>query len=143
MLQGQRSVVGVRQDPQDLIKLALGGRLVAGLRVLDDEDHHDRDRGHQRLKGPLPQVRETERDTEADPRQARGQHADRRQGMPCPVVYPPEQPAALRPSLASGRGEFGPAGSGAGVPLVRCTHQCLSDLVVPAVSGQQALSPAR
>jgi hypothetical protein len=39
MLEGEQSIVGIGYGQEDLVELALGRTLMAGLGVLDDEDH--------------------------------------------------------------------------------------------------------
>jgi hypothetical protein len=50
VLEPEQGVVGAGHSQQDLIELALGRPLVARLGVLDDEDHGERERGHEGLE---------------------------------------------------------------------------------------------
>jgi hypothetical protein len=93
MFQGEQGIVGVGQHPEDFVELALGGGLMAGLGVLDDEHHGHGDRRDQRLEDLLPAARKVEDHTEQDPQRRGGQHADGGQGPAGPAVDLPQQPA--------------------------------------------------
>ena len=54
MLQGEQRIVGAGHRLQDLIEFALSCGLLAGLRVLDHEDHGQSQRGDQRLDDAAP-----------------------------------------------------------------------------------------
>ena len=99
VLEREQRVVRFREHPQDLVQLALGCRLMARLRVLDDKHHDQRDRGDQRLENPLPLIREVEDRAQGHPANPRGQHAHRRQRSPRVPVDAPQQPAAPGPPL--------------------------------------------
>jgi hypothetical protein len=76
VLQRDQGVVGVGQHPEDLVELALGGGLMAGLGVLDDEHHGHGDRRDQGLEDLLPAARKAEHRTDQKPHRHGGQHAE-------------------------------------------------------------------
>src|ERR1700722_6414999 len=74
-------VVGLRYRPQNLVQFALDNDLVAGLEVLDGEQH---DNGHDRsgrLEDHRPVRRKTPGASPSDPSEGDNQH-----GAPCPRV---------------------------------------------------------
>jgi hypothetical protein len=71
VLEGQQGIVRARHGQQDLVELALSRPLVAGLGVLDHEDHGQRHGGYQCLEDGFPPGRESRRDAGDDPRSGR------------------------------------------------------------------------
>jgi hypothetical protein len=54
VLEREQGVIGAWYGQEDLVELALGGPLMAGLAVLDDEDHRQGEGGYHRLEGWFP-----------------------------------------------------------------------------------------
>src|SRR5271166_5448725 len=72
---------------------------MAGLRVLNNEDHDHGHRRDERLKDLLPAGREAEHRAEDDPRQSPRQDTEGRRRAPGEAVHSPQQAAAPRPAL--------------------------------------------
>ena len=107
VLESEQRIVGAGQRPQDLIKLALRRPLLAGLGVLDNEDHHEGQGGHQGLEDGLPPRGEPGRDADEDPRSgpADDQHRSHRPGrVPVYSRQPPADRRALGGWTRSGHG---------------------------------------
>lgn len=66
-LQGDQRVVGGRQRPQNLVELALSDGLLPCLRVLDDEDHCERDRRDNGLEDDFEPSRKVDPKAEDHP----------------------------------------------------------------------------
>ena len=69
IFQRDQPVVRRRLRAQNFVELALGHRLLSSLRVLEDEDQHDRHRGTRTVEDVLPPRREARRETNCDPAQ--------------------------------------------------------------------------
>lgn len=67
VLEPEQGVVGAGHGQQDLIEFALGRPLVARLGVLDDENHGERERGHEGLEDGFPPRRKPGSGADSDP----------------------------------------------------------------------------
>ena len=111
LLQGDQRVVSLRRRSKDLIELALGGFLGAGLGVLDDEDHRQRRCRCQCLEHGLQAGREPEYGTPENPHHDGDDHPERNR-------RPPRQPVQDVKDSAARVPLFG--------PLPRTVPHCLS-----------------
>jgi len=91
VLQRHQGVIGCWQGLQDLIKLALGGCLLARLSVLDDEDHGQGERADQGLEDDLPPRRKPDGDADQNPHHGRAEHDKRHQRARRPPVHAGQQ----------------------------------------------------
>jgi hypothetical protein len=58
VLEGEQSIVGIGYGQEELVELALGRPLMAGLGVLDDEDHSQGQGGYHGLEYRFPSGKE-------------------------------------------------------------------------------------
>jgi len=77
VLEGEQGIVGTGYGQEDLVELALGRPLMAGLGVLDDEDHGQGQGGHHGLEYRFPAGGKSRRDAHDDPCPGRDDDDDR------------------------------------------------------------------
>ena len=93
-LGGDEAIVGSRLGSHELVKLALRHELLAMLRVLDGEHHHDRDGRRRRVQRDLPPRRKAGDDADDAPPGEEGGDGGTCGGLGRPVAEPVQHVAA-------------------------------------------------